>query len=343
VWFLINYANTGDQATANWYAPNGSLYATVSWLPIVNAGGQCFWDSLKIAGNSPASEPGNWSVVLTWNNSTLFTLDLNIAKATPPSDFNLDGHPDVIWEEPVVGWAQLWYLDGAQGVSLQGAANLTQANPWQIVGVGDFDGNGTPDVVWQDPVHGAVQVWYLGGAGGNVLMSAQDITTSNPWKVVAVADFNGDGHPDLLWEDPKTGFAQIWYLGGPQGITLLGAADLTQANPWHIVGCGDFNGDGFPDVLWQDPISGTVQIWYMGGTTPGQEGSQLQSAVNLTANPWHVVAIADFNLDGHPDVVFQDPATGAAEVLFYTGAQGTTLLSTANLNGPNPWYIAGPR
>jgi hypothetical protein len=131
-------------------------------------------------------------------------------------------------------------------------------------------------------------------------------------------------------------------MGGSQGVTLLGAADLDQTNPWHIVGTGDFNGDGFPDVLWQDPVSGTVQIWYMGGTTPGAEGSQLQSAVNLTANPWKVAAIADFNMDGHPDVVFQNPADGSSQVSFYTGSQGTTLSGYATLSGANPWYIAGP-
>ena len=259
-----------------------------------------------------------------------------------PGDFNGGPGPDVIWEDPNSGFAQIWYLGGAQGVTLTGAANLTQTNPWHIVAVADFDGNGTPDVVWQDPVSGAVQVWYLGGPGGNVLISAANITNKNPWHVVSVADFNRDGHPDLLWEDPTSGFSQIWYLGGPQGLTLLGDADLDQTNPWHIVGTGDFNADGFPDVLWQDPKTGTVQIWYMGGTTPGQEGSQLQSALNLTANAWHVVAIADFNQDGHPDVVFESPTNGAAQVFFYTGTKGTTFTGSAVLSGPNPWYIAGP-
>jgi hypothetical protein len=260
-----------------------------------------------------------------------------------PSDFSHNGHPDVIWEEPTVGWAQIWYLGGPQGVTITGAANLTQANPWQIVGIGDFNGDGNPDVVWQDPVHGAVQVWYLGGPLGNQLIGAADITSSNPWRVVSVADFNGDGHPDLLWQDPTSGFAQIWYLGGPQGTTLLGAANLDQTNPWRIVGTADFNGDGIPDVLWQDPVSGAVQIWYMGGNTPGAQGSQLISAVNLTGSmTTKVVAIADFDLDGHPDVVFQDPITGAATVYYYTGAQGTTPDGTAVLSAGNPWYIAGP-
>jgi uncharacterized repeat protein (TIGR03803 family) len=257
-----------------------------------------------------------------------------------PSDFNGDGHPDVIWEEPKVGWAQVWYLGGSQGVTITGAADLTQANPWNIVGIGDFNGDGTPDVVWQNPVNGAVQVWYLGGPGGVSLIGAADICLSNPWRVASVADFNQDGHPDLLWQDPTSGFAQIWYLNG---VTLLGAANLDLTNPWNIVGTGDFNNDGFPDVLWQDPVSGTVQVWYMGGSTAGQQGTQLLNALNLTGPmTTKVVAIADFNLDGHPDVVFQDPVSGAATVYYYTGADGITPDGTAVLSTGNPWYIAGP-
>jgi hypothetical protein len=261
-----------------------------------------------------------------------------------PSDFNHDGHPDVIWEEPKVGWAQVWYLGDPQGISVTGAANVSQKNPWNVVGIGDFDGDGAPDVVWQDPVSGAVQVWYLGGLGGTTLISAANITTENPWRVVSVADFNRDGHPDLLWQDPNSGWAQIWYLGGVQGLTLLGATNLTLSNPWRVVGTSDFNNDGFPDVVWQDPVTGTVQLWYMGGATFGAEGSQFQSAVNLTgAMTMKIVAIADFNQDGHPDVVFQDTTTGAATVDFYTGSQGTTPNGTAVLSTGNPWYIAGPR
>ena len=112
-------------------------------------------------------------------------------------------------------------------------------------------------------------------------MSAANITNKNPWKVVSVADFNLDGHPDLLWEDPSSGFSQIWYLGGTQG-SRLGRGQSGSDQPLAHRRTGDFNGDGYLDVLWQDPVTGTVQIWYMGGHRR-TEGTTLGSA-NLTAN-----------------------------------------------------------
>jgi len=254
-------------------------------------------------------------------------------------DFNHDGHPDVIWQDMTSGLAQIWYLGGSQGVALTGAANLTLANPWRIVAVADFNGDGNPDVVWQDPVSGEVQVWYMGGPGGNQITGAINVAGPNPWRVASVADFDGDGHPDLLWQSPTSGLAQIWYMGGPQGNTFLSAVNLTLSNPWHIVGTADFNGDGHPDILWQDPVSGMTQVWYMGGS----QGSQLLSAASLAGpNTWQVVAIADFNLDGHPDLVWEDPVSGTSQVWFMTGALGTTIQGTASLSGANPWRVAGP-
>ena len=280
--------------------------------------------------------PGSQQLRLASNQSVNFQADA-------PNDFDGDGRADLLWQDTESGFAQIWYLGGPQGVTVTGAANLTKANPWRIVGIADFDGDGIPDVAWQDPATGAVQVWFMGGSGGNVLVSAANITAKNAWQVVSIADFNRDGHPDLLWEDPASGFAQIWYLGGAHGTDLLGAANLTKTNPWHIVGAADFNGDGFPDVVWQDPASGTIQIWYLGGSATGREGSQLQSAANLMASHSRVAAIADFNQDGHPDIVLQEAATGAASVYFFTGAQGTTANGSATISAANPWSIAAPK
>jgi hypothetical protein len=256
------------------------------------------------------------------------------------ADFNRDGQPDVIWQDPASGWAQVWYLGGAQGVTTTGAANLTARNTWRIAGVADFDRDGRADVVWQDPVSGAAQIWFLGGAGGNEIVSAAVLSNPNTWRIMSIADFNRDGVPDCIWQDPVSGWAQIWFMGGAQGTTMTGAVNLTTLNTWRIAGTADFNADGFADVVWQDPATGATQIWYLGGA----QGNELQSAVTLAnSNTWKLAAITNLNADGHPDVIWQDPVSGESAAWFLGGAEGVTINGSAAMGGANTWRIMGPR
>jgi hypothetical protein len=282
---------------------------------------------------------GGYSVTAT-AGSLQAAFDLTNVSTTPVADdFNADGFPDIVWQDPVSKSSQVWFLNGIEAIAPIGSAPVSLVNTWQIVAVADFNGDGFPDVVWQDSASGNTQVWFLGPPGITILGSAT-ITSGNPWRIVAAADFNQDGYPDLVWQDPVSGLVQIWYLGGPQGTTLTAAANLTMGNSWQVVGAGDFNGDGQPDLLWQDPVSGTVQIWYLGGAL----GNVVTGAVNLTgANSWRVASVGDFNVDGHPDVVWQDPASGGSQVWFLTGSQGTGLLAVSVLSGPETWRIVAPR
>jgi hypothetical protein len=34
-----------------------------------------------------------------------------------------------------------------------------------------------------------------------------------------------------------------------------------------LVGTGDFNNDGKPDLLWRNKANGNVAVWYMNGAT----------------------------------------------------------------------------
>jgi hypothetical protein len=67
-----------------------------------------------------------------------------------------------------------------------------------------------------------------------------------------------------------------------------GRQQLVGANPgpsWHILGAGDYNGDGKSDILWQSD-SGRASVWLMNGTTPTFEG-----LVGTNPGPtWHIHA-----------------------------------------------------
>jgi hypothetical protein len=63
---------------------------------------------------------------------------------------------------------------------------------------------------------------------------------------------------------------------------VIGGASLGNPGPaWHVKGSGDFNGDGFADILWQDD-SGNVAIWEMKGA------DMIGGAILASPGPtWH--------------------------------------------------------
>jgi hypothetical protein len=62
-----------------------------------------------------------------------------------------------------------------------------------------------------------------------------------------------------------TGATQVWFMGGANGTSIASATSLTGATTWRINSVGDVNGDASPDVVWQDPATGTSQVWFLGG------------------------------------------------------------------------------
>ena len=66
--------------------------------------------------------------------------------------------------------------------------------------MGDFDGDGRSDVLWHNSVTGDLYVWFM---NATVVTGASFLNPSGladtRWQIEAVADFDGDRSPDLLW------------------------------------------------------------------------------------------------------------------------------------------------
>jgi hypothetical protein len=159
-------------------------------------------------------------------------------------------------------------LSGASGVTIsdsQGTGTIqnddTTGTNWSIVGVGDFNGDGTSDVLLQN--HGSLNGWtgawlIKNGAfqqcvGFGVLDPAQ-------WSIAGVSDFNGDGTSDVLLQNHGSlnGWTGAWLIKNGAFQQCVGWGILDQSQ-WLIPATADLDGDGSFDILLQN--HGTLNGW----------------------------------------------------------------------------------
>lgn len=189
------------------------------------------------------------------------------------ADFDGNGVPDLVWEYMPTGQVTVNYYGGPGGTTYLGWNWLNETgNPgWTVVAVADMDGNGVPDLIWQNNTTNQVTVNYYGGVGGAVYQGWNWLNSAGEppgWHVVAAADFDGNGTPDLVWQYAPTRQVSVNYYGGVGGTTYQGWNWLNAAGVpgWTVVGASDFNGDGVPDLVWQNDTTAQVTVNYYGGS-----------------------------------------------------------------------------
>ena len=108
------------------------------------------------------------------------------------------------------------------------------------------------------------------------------------------ADFNGNGHPDIVLESVKSGAVAIWYMGGSGGTSIIGKSGSFVTIPnlsWQIASTGDLNGDTHPDLTWHSSSTGQTIVWLMGGA---KGITQLTTGTPLPVSPkpaWKIVGV----------------------------------------------------
>ena len=217
----------------------------------------------------------------------------------PAFDHDADGVSDLLRIDTAGGGIEVLRQGSDAGPQL---LPLSQPKNSSIVARGDFDGNGTSDILWQRKGSRMLTRWLL-GAGGNVL--SERMPTPHPQlRLLGTGDLDGNSRDDVVFEDAGRAELHLWLVGAtwvPQQEVIEGLPA-----PWRLLGIGDVEADRRSDLVWWDPSSGAIRIWHMNGRTVLEDtiwvavGDPMEAALDAYAHRVGVV-IGD-EVSDHPEV-----------------------------------------
>src|SRR5262249_45581307 len=155
---------------------------------------------------------------------------------------------------------------------------------------------------------------FVQTAGGALVQSATISTLNGAGPTYGVvADFDGDGHPDLAIANVNFSSVNVAFGNGSGGFRAqLGATGVGQT-PGRLAG-GDFNGDGHPHLAVPSASGNKISLMINNGT-----GGFGVPDVLLTGSPTALV-VADFNGDGKQDLAVTTSGEASVKVLLGQGA-----------------------
>ena len=367
--------------TVDYSSPSGVSFATngninqlngfySNWAPQLadfNGDGlsDILWDYKKVSGLSAGSRDiwlsngdGSFTVVANLNGQNGF-YDNWLPVVV---DMNGDGLADLFWDYKTSdgrsgGARDVWFGNGDGSFQIHGnagAANGFYLN-WNPT-FADFNGDGLTDILWNyvDAAglsKGNRDIWISRGDGTfQVISNINGLDGYYQGWSPAVADFNGDGLADLLWDEKasngfSSGARDIWLGDGDGSFTVV--ANINGLNGfydnWSPV-IADFNSDGLADVFWDYKTSdgrsnGQRDIWL------GRGDGSFEVIANVNgANSYYVnwsPALADFDGDGRADILWDyvtsDGRSAGYRDLWVSNGDGTFRV-TGNLHGQDGYY-----
>jgi hypothetical protein len=213
----------------------------------------------------------------------------------------------------------------------------------------DLNGLGILDLAVANHNDNTIFIYQGNGDGTFKQPTAIQLPTGYNPAALAAADFNGDGHLDLVVADEGNASVSV-FLGNGDG-TFQPRVDYAVGNSPVWVSTNDFNGDTVLDLAVANKQDNTISILFgtanavaAGATATGTGTFGAQTVYPAGTSPTSI-AVADYNIDGLPDLAVTDQGDNAISLLLNLGGGtfgpnfelpvGTSPVSivTADFNG----------
>ncbi|HUJ79290.1 MAG TPA: VCBS repeat-containing protein [Nitrospiria bacterium] len=326
--------NTGSLTLA------GAASTTSGSAPVALAKGR--FDADTLIDLATANSGANDAAILLDNGDGSFTATSpatagagTLPKAVASGDFNGDGYDDLAVAN--YSSADITILKSNGDGTFTTSQTITPTGfigPVSIT-AGDIDGDASLDLVVGDLTGDTV--WVILGNGDGTFQTSGISPVAVPFPPgsgpasVVIGDFDGDGFADLAVVNQGTaGESCSAPIGSHDSVTILfGLGDGTfnpfgspnkppatyavGSNP-RAIAIGDFNNDGFQDLVTADYCSDDVSV--LSGVGDGTFQPAVSFSTGMPGQDWPTgVAVGDLDNTGFDDLVITDSGTNSVSVL----------------------------
>jgi hypothetical protein len=258
---------------------------------------------------------------------TAFAAGGGSAYAPVVGDFTGDGRTDLIVALVRDGVIRITTLSGDGRGSFTELA--TQPLLTGAFAVGHFSAAHTTDVVTiAYPGHAALlpsneDGTFRGATAYAVDRAPRDKNGETSWHHIAVADFDGDGRPEIAASNDRVNTVSIFHVTKDGALSSANKVALPVAA--DDIAAGDFDGDGRADFAVLSIAASTTSIF----RNTGDGTFSLLKTFSL-ASALRNFAVADLNGDGKPDVVITLWQSVVVELNRGGGAFAETTLANVH-------------
>ena len=183
------------------------------------------------------------------------------------------------------------------------AGTGTMGTGWQQRAVGDVNGDGVPDLIFQNGTTiGALILDDFGNPSSWVGIGAMNAG----WELCGAAHLTQDGNLDLIFQNGTLiGYLEVDNSGQPVSWNGIGA----MGTGWQLRAVASLDGTGQPDLIFQNgTLLGALQVNTSGAPTAW-------TGIGAISSGWTLSDAVDVNGDGQPDLIFQNGTSlGALQV-----------------------------